>query len=124
MQGVGPKAGLSVLDVLTPHQLAQAVAHDDKTAIGRANGVGAKLAQRIAIELKGKALSHIAFEPVSYKPAEAARPTVSGEAVAALLGLGIAENPARLAVDVAARQLGPEAELPVLIRTALKSLGK
>ena len=57
VQGVGPKAALSVLDILTPHELAQAVAHEDKTSVGRANGVGPKLAQRIVIELKGKALS-------------------------------------------------------------------
>ena len=65
VQGVGPKAALAVLDVLTPAQLAQAVAHEDKTSIGRANGVGPKLAQRIAIELKGKALFSGDFIPAA-----------------------------------------------------------
>ncbi len=124
VQGVGPKAALSVLDVLTPHQLAQAVAHDDKTSIGRANGVGPKLAQRIAIELKGKALTHIAFEPTAYKAPEAAKPSTAGEAVAALIGLGISENQARLAVDVALKDQGPDVALPALIRASLKALGK
>ena len=124
VQGVGPKAALAVLDVLTPHQLAQAVAQDDKTAIGRANGVGPKLAQRIAIELKGKALGHISFEPMVHKPGEVTKPSVSAEAVAALLGLGVNEMQARLAVDAAVKTLGPDAELPVLIRTGLKNLGK
>ncbi len=124
VQGVGPKAALSVLDVLTPHQLAQAVAHDDKASVGRANGVGPKLAQRITIELKGKALGHIAFEPAAYKAPEAARPSIAGESVAALIGLGISDNQARMAVDAAVKQLGAEAELPVLIRASLKALGK
>ena len=124
VQGVGPKAALAVLDVLTPSQLAHAVAHDDKTAIGRANGVGVKLAQRIAIELKGKALSHIAFEPMVARAAEAPKPSTAGEAAAALVGLGVSEMQARLAVDAALKALGAEADLPVLIRTALKNLGK
>lgn len=124
VQGVGPKAALSVLDVLTPHQLAQAVAHDDKASIGRANGVGPKLAQRIAIELKGKALTQIAFEPTAYAAPQAARPLMAGEAVAALIGLGISENQARLAVDAALKAEGPEVELPALIRASLKALGK
>ncbi|MDT9702811.1 helix-hairpin-helix domain-containing protein, partial [Streptomyces sp. P17] len=56
IQGVGPKAALSVLDVLPPPDLASAIARDDKAAVGRANGVGPKLAQRIVTELKGKPL--------------------------------------------------------------------
>ena len=36
VQGVGPKAALSVLDVLPPGELAQAVAREDKAAVGRA----------------------------------------------------------------------------------------
>ena len=56
IQGVGPKAALGVLDVLAPGELASAVAREDKAAIGRANGVGPKLALRILTELKGKPL--------------------------------------------------------------------
>jgi len=46
IQGVGPKAALGVLDIFTPAELATAVAREDKAAVGRANGVGPKLAQR------------------------------------------------------------------------------
>ncbi|MDI7776322.1 Holliday junction branch migration protein RuvA [Asticcacaulis sp. EMRT-3] len=124
VQGVGPKAALSVLDVLTPGQLAQAVAQEDKTSVGRANGVGPKLAQRIVIELKGKVLMNGDFSALTLTPARPAPPSVQGESVAALIGLGIAEQQARVAVDTAARTLGDEAELPALIRAALKALGK
>lgn len=124
VQGVGPKAALAVLDVLTPGQLAQAVAQDDKASVGRANGVGPKLALRIVVELKGKVLTTATFEPLIVRGAEPPKPTVNGESVAALIGLGIAETQARLAVENALRDLGPEAALPVVIRTALKSLGK
>ncbi len=124
VQGVGPKAALSVLDVLTPGQLAQAVAQDDKTSVGRANGVGPKLALRIVVELKGKALSTAVFEPINQRSAGPLKPTVNGESVAALIGLGISETQARLAVETALRDLGPDAGLPVVIRTALKNLGR
>lgn len=125
VQGVGPKAALAVLDVLTPSQLAQAVAHEDKTSIGRANGVGPKLAQRIAIELKGKVLFSGEFIP-SAAPvaARAAAPSISGDAVAALIGLGVAEQQARVAVDTALKAAGEGVELPALIRASLKALGR
>ena len=124
IQGVGPKAAHAVLDVLTPAQLAQAVANEDKTAISRASGVGPKLAVRILTELKGKIIQTAEFGPMAGKGAAPAKPTVSGEAVAALLGLGVNDMQARLAVETALRTLGADVELPVLIRTALKSLGK
>ncbi len=128
VQGVGPKAALSVLDILTPHELAQAVAHEDKASVGRANGVGPKLAQRIVIELKGKALSDAVFEvgvsAGAYKGPAPAAPSLTGESVAALIGLGIPEQSARLAVDTAVKALGPDAELPAMIRASLKALGR
>lgn len=124
VQGVGPKAALSVLDILTPGQLAQAVANEDKTAVGRANGVGPKLAQRIVIELKGKALGEATFAPTATITAAPVKTSVAGESVAALMGLGINETQARLAVDSALASLPPETDLSVVIRASLKALGK
>ncbi|MGW8703973.1 Holliday junction branch migration protein RuvA [Brevundimonas sp. NPDC055814] len=130
IQGVGPKAALGVLDILPPAELAAAVAREDKAAVGRANGVGPKLALRIVTELKGKSLSDGVFAPTAPGVhAEAAviappPPSVTGEAVAALLGLGIAEVNARRAVDHALTKLGEDAELPLVIRTALQELGR
>jgi len=126
VQGVGPKAALAVLDVLTPSQLAQAVAHEDKTSIGRANGVGPKLAQRIAIELKGKVLlsGDFILSAAPMTVAKSAVPSVAGDAVAALIGLGVAEQQARIAVDSALKAAGESVELPALIRASLKALGK
>ena len=93
VQGVGPKAALWVLDVLPPAELASAVAREDKAAVGRANGVGPKLAQRIVAELKDKPLARRrSIEP--FPPARAARRRrpPPATAVAALMGLGIAET--------------------------------
>ena len=57
IQGVGAKVALAVLDVLSPPDLAGAVARDDRALVGRANGVGPKLATRIITELKDKPIS-------------------------------------------------------------------
>ena len=54
VQGVGARVCLSILSVLSPAQLAQAVAAQDKASFTRASGVGPKLAARIVSELKGK----------------------------------------------------------------------
>src|SRR6476620_10390314 len=54
IQGVGGRLALAILSTLSPDELARAVAQDDKAMIGRANGVGPKLAARIANELQGK----------------------------------------------------------------------
>ncbi len=125
VQGVGPKAALAVLDVLTPGELAGAIARDDKAAVARANGVGARLAQRIVIELKDKPIGGgdiAAFAPALN--AAPAQPTATGDAVAALMGLGVAEPVARRTVDAAAARLGADAGTSALIKAALQDLGR
>ncbi|MEM7026119.1 MAG: Holliday junction branch migration protein RuvA, partial [Pseudomonadota bacterium] len=52
VQGVGARVALGVLSVLTPEQLARAVASHDKAALTQAAGVGPRLAARIVSELK------------------------------------------------------------------------
>ena len=125
IQGVGPKAALGVLDVLTPAELASAVAREDKAAVGRANGVGPKLALRIVVELKDKPIADgpVAAFHAGAAPAPAA-PSATGEAVAALMGLGVAEIAARRVVDQAALRLGEGAGEAGLIKAALQELGR
>jgi Holliday junction DNA helicase RuvA len=125
IQGVGPKAALAVLDVLPPGELAQAVARGDQALVARAQGVGPKLAQRIVVELKDKPLTEGAFI-VSALPGAApapAAPSVGGETVAALMGLGFAEPAARRAVEqVMLRE--PDIALNAAIKSALQELGR
>jgi Holliday junction DNA helicase RuvA len=81
VQGVGPKAALSVLDVLPPAELASAIAREDKAAVGRANGVGPKLALRIVTELKGKPIGDGLVQGLSAHDMTPLKrmPSVSGE---------------------------------------------
>ncbi len=125
VQGVGPKAAMSVLDVLTPPELASAVAREDKAAVGRANGVGPKLALRIVVELKDKPITgEPVFHPAGVSAPAHAAPSLTGEAVSALMGLGIAEVLARRAVDQAVIRLGEDAELSAVIKAALQEVGR
>ena len=125
VQGVGPKAALSVLDVLPPGELAAAIARDDKAMVGRAQGVGPKLAQRIVVELKDKPIGGgdiAAFH--AQVSAAAAVPSVAGEAVAALMGLGTPEAVGRRAVEKALERLGEGAPLAAVVKGALQELGR
>ena len=54
VSGVGPKAAMSILSVLTPDRLAAAVCAEDAKAIAKAPGVGSKTAARVVLDLKGK----------------------------------------------------------------------
>ncbi|HEY1753321.1 MAG TPA: Holliday junction branch migration protein RuvA [Caulobacteraceae bacterium] len=127
IQGVGPKAALGVLDVLSPAELAGAAQRGDKAAVARANGVGPKLALRIVTELKDKPIGSAAvaaFHAGSGPAAASAAASPSGQAVAALMGLGIAEAAARRVVESAAARLGEETLEPALIKAALQELGR
>ena len=124
IQGVGPKAALGVLDVMSPSELMGAAQRGDKAAVARANGVGPKLALRIVTELKDKPLGGEAVAAFHAGAVAAPAPTSSGEAVAALMGLGVAEAAARRVVEHAAARLGPEAPQPALIKAALQELGR
>ena len=128
IQGVGPKAAMAVLDVLSPAELASAVAREDKAAVGRANGVGPKLALRIVTELKDKPITDgpvLMTAPSSTSASTAsAKPAATGDAVAALMGLGVAEVNARRVVEAAAAKLGDEATVQALIKAGLQELGR
>lgn len=54
VNGVGAKAGISILSAFTLEQLQEAIAFEDAKALTKANGVGKKIAERIVLELKDK----------------------------------------------------------------------
>ena len=128
IQGVGPKAAMAVLDVLSPAELASAVAREDKAAVGRANGVGPKLALRIVTELKDKPITDgpvlMTAPSASSAPSGPAKPAPTGDAVEALMGLGVTEVNARRVVEAAAAGLGDDATVQALIKAGLKELGR
>ncbi len=122
VQGVGAKVALAILSALEIGDLQRALASGDSAMIARANGVGPKLAQRIAHELKDKAgaLGGIAGS----SPALSATSGPLGDAVAALTGLGFKPGEASAAVSAANEELGAGASLDALVRAALKKAAK
>jgi len=118
IQGVGGRLALAILSTLSPDELARAVAHEDKAMIGRANGVGPKLAARIANELQGKR----GVAAVGGAPAP--RAGAAADALSALANLGFKPAEASAAVNAAQDELGADATLDALVRLALRKAAK
>jgi Holliday junction DNA helicase RuvA len=126
VQGVGAKVALAILSILSPGELASAIATQDKAMVARAPGVGPKLAARIVAELKDKAPAFGAVDPLVAKlsgDADAdAAPSVVRDAISALVNLGYGRPQAAAAVAASVKKLGEGAETGALIRQGLKEL--
>ncbi|MFP5328770.1 MAG: Holliday junction branch migration protein RuvA [Alphaproteobacteria bacterium] len=119
IQGVGGRLAMAILSALSPDELARAAAQGDTAMIGRANGVGPKLAARIANELKGK-LGVVGLGGAAPAP----RTGAAADALSALANLGFKPAEASVAVNAAQDELGPDAGLDALVRLALRKAAK
>lgn len=128
VQGVGSRVALSILSVLRPSELASAIALQDKAMIGRANGVGPKLATRLVTELKGRipeleapeagvlGLQSAIGEGVARGPV--------ADAVSALVNLGYQGTQASAAVARVMAREGEDLSTEKLIRLGLRELSQ
>lgn len=119
VSGVGAKVGVSILSELSPEQVALAVTSGDSKALSRASGVGPKLAQRIALELKDK-VKKMGVATVSAGDT-AVNPAI-GNAAGAVSALAVLGWSPTEAAQIVGRF---DSSLPVeeLIRLSLKSMG-
>ncbi|CAM3030923.1 Holliday junction branch migration complex subunit RuvA [Sphingomonas antarctica] len=120
VQGVGGRVALAILSILTPDELAQAIARQDKTMVTRAAGVGPKLAERIVRELKDKAGGIALGSGSTAVPAGSA----AQDAISALGNLGFKPGEASAAVAAAVDDLGADAGLDALVRLALRKAAR
>ena len=123
VQGVGAKVALAIQGVLSPADLAGAVAAQDKAMVSRAPGVGPKVAQRIVQELKDK-IPEGGFM-VSGETATASASAGIADAISALTNLGYSRSQAHIAVQAASQVVGEnggEDDTQMLIKLALKEL--
>lgn len=122
VSGVGPKAAISILSVLSSDTLALAICNEDTKAIAKANGIGAKTAARIVLELKDKISKTFSVtaipDPVTSAPAPSSSSKLT-DAQTALMVLGYTRSEVLAVlknIDVS------KYELEDIIRLALKNL--
>lgn len=132
VQGIGARGSLAILGTLGADGVARAIALGDANAVRAAPGVGPKIAQRVVLELQGRAPAMMAMaegpgdplvEPATPRSAPAAAPRAAAaqsEALSALANLGYAPVDAARAVAEAA-DAGAE-ETGAMIRAALRTL--
>ena len=126
VQGVGARVALSILSVLSPSELSSAIALQDKAMIGRANGVGPKLALRLVTELKGKVPTGVGIDAgtlgLQAALGEGIAPTAVTDAVSALTNLGYSSAQASAALARIVAGEGDDIPTERLIRLGLREL--
>jgi Holliday junction DNA helicase RuvA len=127
VQGVGAKVALALLSTLTPAELANAIALQDRAVVSRAPGVGPKVAMRIVTELKNKApafAGDAANIALKQELGEGVAAAPVADAVSALTNLGYSRDQAANAVAAAIKAAGEGADSAKLIRLGLKELAR
>lgn len=121
VQGIGPKLALVVLSGLAPNDFISAVVNDDLARLNAIPGVGKKTAERIVLDLKDRLIKD-GMITLPALGATVSKPTVSGDAVSALVNLGYNRQEAERALI----RLGNPADMPIsqLIKAALKELSQ
>ena len=121
VSGVGPKAAMSILSIMTPDELSLAISTEDVKAISKASGIGKKTAERIVVDLRDK----VSRDMMGGASSEAApKMTVSpaiSEACEALLVLGYDKNTILNALKGTDPKIKDVGEL---VRLALKKLSR
>ena len=133
VQGVGPRAALSILSVLEPDALYTALVAQDDRALSRAEGIGPKLARRIIAELKdssslsvfaesGLVIDASRAESTTPKTEKISSAVLLNDVVSALVNLGLGRSEAHSAAVSAQKLLGPEASLEKILQQGLKNI--
>ncbi|MEX2431437.1 MAG: Holliday junction branch migration protein RuvA, partial [Dehalococcoidia bacterium] len=120
VNGVGPKAALAVLSVLSPSDLAAAIVGGDANAISRAPGVGKRTAERVILELKSKLEEEFGALPAPIA-AGVGGASSADPALQWLLGLGFSAIEARQALAV---EQQTDIGLDERVRRALQRMGR
>ncbi|WP_375452245.1 Holliday junction branch migration protein RuvA [uncultured Devosia sp.] len=126
VQGVGARVALAILSALSPSELSSAIALQDKAMMGRANGVGPKLAVRLVTELKGKVPTTGAIDAgvlgLQSALGEGLASSNITDAVSALTNLGYSSAQASAALARIVAREGDGTPTEKLIRLGLREL--
>lgn len=128
LQGVGAKVALAILSALTTDELSSAVALRDTKSIGRAHGVGPRLASRIVSDLDGKAPKGAGMDDQTLafqrSVGNGSIGTSASEAISALTNLGYARAKVSAALGKIVSAHGDDVPTEKLIRLGLKELAR
>lgn len=118
VSGVGAVTSRIILSTLSTNDLSRIIANGDNKSLEKVKGIGAKTAQRIILELRGKLA-----EPEMPNINIAAHNTIANDALNALIGLGIAKANAENAIEKVKQQEAYETlSVEQFIKLALKNL--
>jgi len=122
---VGPKLAQAILSGVEPNLLLRALRDGELSVLKRAPGVGAKLAERMVVELRDRAGDELKIGgspagdvAIIDEPIE----DVTTQLLSALLNLGYPRAQAEKVAEKAVRDAGAEASLEAAIRVALRHL--
>jgi holliday junction DNA helicase RuvA len=101
VKGCGPKVGLALIGQLGEDIVASAIVGQDARVLARATGVGARLAERIILELKDKMQEETLHRKMFAAAAPKKAPVITDELVEALIALGCRRAEAEGAAEVA-----------------------
>jgi len=123
---VGPKLALTVLSGLEAGAVLAAIRAGNAAALQGVSGVGAKLAQRIVLELRERAHELVAAggEPGAPAPPGAAAPEARAQLLSALVNLQVPRSQAERIVEEVIAEHGDEAPIEALVRAALPRLSR
>ena len=127
VQGVGARVAISILSTLATNELQTAIALQDKAMVGRAPGVGPKLAVRVVTELRGKVPTTSGIDPIviglQVALGEGRAAGSVTDAVSALSNLGYSSAQASAAIARVVQKEGDGVATEKLIRLGLRELG-
>lgn len=121
VSGIGPRLAMAITSVLEPEALKRALVDEDIKALQRVPGIGKRTAERMVLELRDK---------VTPGAADGAAAVLGGGAntkldhvVEGLVGLGFGQPAAEAATEAVLKE-SPDAEIGVVLRSALAMLGR
>ncbi|WP_341227497.1 Holliday junction branch migration protein RuvA [uncultured Arcticibacterium sp.] len=120
VSGIGPSIAIVMLSSLSSEEIVQAIVSEDVKTIQGVKGIGAKTAQRAIIELKDKLKKELVATGVNPTVFASQNLTLRGEALSALVTLGIPKSAAEKNIDTILRRTGGDVSLEELIKLALR----
>ncbi|MBY7649564.1 MAG: Holliday junction branch migration protein RuvA [Candidatus Liberibacter europaeus] len=131
VQGIGARVAMGILSHMSPSKLVDSIILQDSKIIAQIPGIGIKVANRIVVELKGKAISLSNMDKKEQQyfnieqdklPMHDVIPSYVVDAISALVNLGYSRDQATTAVNSALKKEKDITSDSHIIRLALKEV--